>query len=100
MSGGSEGEHVQTERERSLELLQAQHAFPGPFGFRVVVSPSVRAEVLTAVSAISSVSEVDERPSRNGTYVALRIRVVAASAEEVLEVYDILKKIDGVRAVL
>lgn len=87
-------------RERALVLLKNHHAFPGTFEFRVVIRPESRSAVVGAV--ISSLSTPDplrglsERQSRQGTYVSVRIAVAVVSAEEVLEVYDVLKAIDGV----
>ena len=91
------------ERDRALQLLRAQHTFPGPFSVRVVVAPERRSDVVGAVSAIvgsGSLREIDEKSSRNGTYAAVRVRFVADSAEQVLDVYALLGALDGVRAVM
>lgn len=88
------------ERDEALELLKAQHIFPGPYDFRVVVrTGSASAVVTTAVRAAVpglSVSGVTEKPSRKGTYVALRIATTCLSAEMVLAVYAILQELDEV----
>ena len=103
MPSGSDEAQATAERARTLALLESQHTFPGPFGFRIVVRPSVRPEVVTAVGALvgpGGITELSERPSRNGTYLAVRLRAAMDSAEQVLDVYDMLKRIDGVLAVL
>jgi len=91
------------ERARTLALLRDQHTFPGPFGFRVVIRPGLRATVVQAVVAVLDVDalgDVHERSSRKGNYVALRLEARMASAEQVLEVYDVLKRVDGVLTIL
>ena len=99
----SEPSDSDDERDRALQLLRSQHTFPGPYSVRVVVRPPRRAEVVSVLGAAlegGAIRQIDEKPSRNGNYVALRIHFDAASAEEVLSVYGVLGKIDGVVAVM
>ena len=91
------------ERQRTLALLDDQHTFPGTFRFRVVIRPGLRAPVVQAVAAVvkeDAIGRVHERVSRNGNYLSLRLEVEVASAEQVLEVYEVLQRVDGVLAVL
>ena len=92
------------ERDRALALLRDQHDFPGGFSFRVVVHPPNRSTVLSAVAAAvdgrGSVVDVSERASRNGTYVALHIQVHIDDAEVVLDVYEVLRGVDGILTVM
>jgi putative lipoic acid-binding regulatory protein len=92
------------EREAALALLRSQHEFPGVFEFRVVVRPAVAASVVTAMSAAAgegaSVREVTERHSKNGNYVALHVQIEVDDAERVLDVYAVLRVVDGVMASL
>ncbi|MBX2797530.1 MAG: DUF493 domain-containing protein [Myxococcales bacterium] len=71
---------------------------------RVVVRPPDRPTILTAVSATvggeANVVDVTQRSSRNGAYAALHIRVHVTSAEQVLEIYDVLQQIDVVLAAI
>ena len=60
----------------------------------------VLSAMLAAAGEDASLENVTERPSRKGTYVALQVRVRLRTAEDVLEVYDVLKQIDGVFATL
>jgi putative lipoic acid-binding regulatory protein len=99
----SESSDPVAERDRALALLKGHHTFPGPFVFRVVVRPQRRAEAVSAVGAVmgeGSVRTVDEKPSRNGTYLSVRVHVVAPSAESVLDTYAVLGQVDGVLAVM
>ncbi len=92
------------EKDRLLELLRSQHTFPGPYLFRVIVRPTNRTTILSAVSVAvgggEALLDVSERPSRKGSYVALHLRVHVVDAEAVLGVYDVLNRIDGVLAVM
>jgi putative lipoic acid-binding regulatory protein len=91
-------------RERALALLEANHAFPGPFEFRVVVLPEARSAAVGAlVASVGSserVVEVGERRSANGTYVAVRVRVELQQATDVLDAYEVLRAVSGVVTVL
>lgn len=91
------------QRERVRALLAEQHTFPGPYLFRVVVKPVDRDRIVGAVEATvgaDRVLDVGERPSREGTYVSLRISVQADSPDQVLDVYDAVRAIEGVFAVM
>jgi putative lipoic acid-binding regulatory protein len=85
-----------------LALLESQHSFPGSYTFRVVVRPAHRTEVVTALAAVeaTAVESVDEQPSRKGTYLSVRVTARVDSAEAVLEVYDVLQRLDSVLAVM
>lgn len=91
-------------RERAIVLLEANHTFPGLFEFRVVVRPEARESVVAAlIDAAGGADRVhpqSERPSSNGSYVAVRIQVELQHAAHVLDVYEILRAVDGVVTVL
>ena len=90
-------------RQRALALLEAQHAFPGAFEFRVVIRPEGRAAALGALLAAASGGElldVTERPSSGGKYVSLRVKVHLEHAERVLDVYEVLRQVEHVITVL
>jgi len=92
------------EREEAVELLQSNHTFPGPFQFRVVVRPPAAAGTVTAMVAAAGpgalATDVSERLSKKGTYVALHVTIEVESAERVLDVYDILGQMEDVLAKL
>lgn len=89
---------------RARDLLEANHVFPGPFEFRVVVRPVHRSAVVTAVVTAAGGSDtllgIDEKASAQGTYVSLRITVRADSADHVLGVYEVVRTVDGVLTVM
>ena len=88
------------DRNESLELLRQQHAFPGPFDFRVVVKKGTSAHVVSALAAGAGadavVENVTTRLSRKGTYEAVVIRMRVGSAERVLDVYALLPELPNV----
>jgi putative lipoic acid-binding regulatory protein len=92
------------DRDEALSLLRAHHVFPGPFEFRVVVRPDHKTSTVTAMTAAAGlgarVVDLGERRSRQGTYVALRVRIEVESAERVLDVYAILGEMPHVLAKL
>ena len=91
------------DRAQALTLLETAHAFPGPYVFRVVVRRGREPAVISALaSALPETGGLDvtERPSRNGNYVALRMRLTVGSADDVLDTYQVLKTVDGVLTVL
>lgn len=87
-------------RDEALALLRAQHQFPGPYEFHVVLKPEVRHVAVSAVVAGAGpgakLIDVRERPSKSGTYLALKIGVDLGSAEAVLDVYEVLRAMDGI----
>jgi putative lipoic acid-binding regulatory protein len=92
------------DRDAALDLLRRHHSFPGPFVFRVVVRPADAGTVVAAMVAgagfAATVEDVEERRSRQGTYVALRVRIFLDDAERVLDVYEVLRVMKEVRASL
>ena len=88
-------------RDEARDLLLEQHSFPGPFEFRVVVRSATASPAVAAVAAGGvRVDQVGERRSGRGTYVALHILTTADTADAVLDVWEVLRGIDGVVAQL
>jgi putative lipoic acid-binding regulatory protein len=94
------------ERRRAIELLEAQHVFPGSFSVSVIARNDE--DVAAAVLAAAAVgldgplgAEAHERlPSAHGKYVSHRLKVPCASAEAVLALYARLRAVDGVITIL
>jgi putative lipoic acid-binding regulatory protein len=88
------------ERDAALALLRSQHEFPGAYEFRVVVRLAAAGATLSAMVAGAGsrgvLEHVTERRSRFGNYVALHVRLRVEDAEVVLDVYDVLRGIEGV----
>lgn len=92
------------DRDAALALLESQHDFPGPFAFRVVVRPRDKELTVSAMSAAAGddayVVQVEEKFSRNGNYLALRVRIHVPTPERVLDVYAVLKEFEHVLATM
>jgi putative lipoic acid-binding regulatory protein len=93
-------------RRRAIELLEANHDFPGAFSFSVITrsDDAVEAAVLAAVAAEIGQpvgeGEHERRPSQQGKYVSHRLNVPCASADAVLALYARLRAVDGVITIL
>lgn len=90
------------ERARTLALLESQHRFPGSYTFRVVVRPAHRAEVVTVLASVADlrVERVEEKASRKGSYLSVRVTARVERSEVVLDVYEVLQTLDTVLAVM
>ncbi|MCA9494558.1 MAG: DUF493 family protein [Myxococcales bacterium] len=89
---------------RAIALLESQHEFPGAFEFRVVIRPAHRSSAVAALLAAAGGSdtllEVSERSSSHGNYLALRVRVQVDAAERVLQVYEVMREVEGVLTIM
>ena len=89
----------------SLGLLNESHSFPGPFVFKLI-GANTEAFATAAREAIARVVAPTDpgtpfvRRSTHGEHQALTFTVQAASAEQVLAVYEALKNVPGTRFVL
>ena len=52
--------------------------------------------MVVAAGAAARLESVGERPSKHGKYVALAVTLHVEAAERVLDVWEILKSVDGV----
>jgi putative lipoic acid-binding regulatory protein len=87
-------------RERSLELLEATHHFPGPYVFKAIgrVERAFAARVVAAVRDELGASidpPFKTRTTAGGRHVAVTVEPTLLQAEEVLAVYDRLAGVAG-----
>ena len=93
-------------RRRAIELLEANHDFPGDFTVSViarnddVVAEAVLAAVKAGLSEPLGEDAHERHPSAHGKYVSHRLKVPCASAEAVLFLYARLRAVDGVITIL
>lgn len=93
-------------RRRAIELLEANHTFPGNISVSVIArnDDQVAARILAAASAALGQplpdAAHDRVPSAQGKYVSHRLDVPCASAEAVLDLFARLRAVDGVITVL
>jgi putative lipoic acid-binding regulatory protein len=90
------------EEQRLLELLEAQHDFPGPYGFKVICrnQPGTPEGIVAALHAETRLTLEsdggDLRSSRGGKYVSFKVVLQATTASDVLAVYARLRSYDSV----
>jgi putative lipoic acid-binding regulatory protein len=104
----SEGDRVSSavDHQRSIDLLEANHVFPGDYSFSVIAhnADAVTAAVIAAIEAELGASLPGEareaRPSSQGKYVSHRLRVHCQSAAQVLALYARVRAVEGVVTVL
>lgn len=88
--------------ERMLELLAAQHDFPGPFTFKVIyrASAGMAETVVEAVCVATGIAHPETAPSTRqsggGKFESMTLELRVRSPQEVLDVYAILNGIEGV----
>ena len=87
-------------RADSIELLNATHAFPCPFEFKVIGNASDQFVTLV-IETIVSVTLVADPPhstrtTPGGRHISVTAEPTIHQAEHVLEIYDRLKTLEGV----
>jgi putative lipoic acid-binding regulatory protein len=101
-TGGDDPESHQ----RSIELLEANHVFPGNITLSVIARNDEQVEAAVLAAAAEGLGAplgegAHERlPSAKGTYVSHRLNVPCASAEAVLLLFARLRAVEGVITVL
>ena len=91
-------------RRRAIELLEANHSFPGPFSISVIArnDEAVASAIVAAVSEVGPIAEDghERRESGGGKYVSHRLVIHCGSPETVLALFARVREIDGVITVL
>lgn len=92
-------------REESLETLRETHDFPCDYSIKVIGDNSQA--FVTRVTKIGAdltredvEPHVDTRESGEGTYVSVTISLEVHEAETILEAYEGMKAIEGVKMVM
>ena len=73
-------------------LLEEQIAFPDYYQFKFVVKTVKKEEVLKLLKD----HKISEKLSKNGTYTSITSKKIVDSPEEIIEIYKIVSKVDGV----
>jgi putative lipoic acid-binding regulatory protein len=93
-------------RRRAVELLEANHEFPGDFTVSVIarnddaVAQAVLAAAAAGLGEPLGEGAHERHPSAHGKYISHRLKVPCASAEAVLVLYARLRAVDGVITIL
>jgi putative lipoic acid-binding regulatory protein len=93
------------EHDRLRALLEATLTLPGPFFFSVITlnSGAAREALHAAVERGGAPVPADawsERTSSGGRYRSHRVTIECRSADEILDLYARIRRVDGVVAVL
>lgn len=80
--------------ERVKNLLDSEHTFPTEFLFKFIVPK----DKVSEVTRMFHTSKVKTRESRRGNYVALSMHLYMESSDEVIQVYQSAKQIEGMIA--
>lgn len=94
-----------SDRNEILERLNDVHSFPGDYMFKVIgdnTEEFVTRIVQASLNVLGPDAEpgVSTRESSGGKHVSVTLDVRVENAEMVLEVYDMLKKLDGIKFIL
>jgi putative lipoic acid-binding regulatory protein len=89
-------------RQRAIELLEANHQFPGDFSVSVIArnDDGVEAAVVAAAGAGLSSDTHERKPSAGSKYVSHRLVVAVSDAGAVLDLFARLRAVEGVITVL
>ncbi len=92
-------------RETSLQTLEETHSFPCPYQFKVIGDNSEEfvarvAQVGVNVGGSEAEPEISTRESSSGNYVSVTMQLEVEQAEMILDVYDGVRELEGVRFVL
>jgi putative lipoic acid-binding regulatory protein len=94
------------DEKRILDLLEANHIFPGDYPITVIAlnSDDVTAALVESVQeglqAPLGEQARETRSSSGGKYLSHRLRVPCASAADVIRLYERIRRVQGVVTVL
>ena len=94
------------DEKRSLELLEANHEFPGEYPLTVIALNSDAVTVALVESVQEGLAEPlaegarETRSSSGGKYLSHRMRVPCATAADVIRLYARIRRVQGVVTVL
>lgn len=91
----------QVDRQSSLELLNATHTFPCEFTLKIIgkSTEDFADRCAAAVNSVLPTAQdipVSLRSTPNGRHTSVTLLPKLSSAEQVLEVYECIKQVDGV----
>ena len=91
-----------TNRETMYERLNAVHSFPETYIFKVIGANTQDFITRVVQAAINSMGrehalDIETRESGEGRHVSVTLSVHAEDAETVLDAYEMLHRVEGVR---
>ena len=80
------------EFEKFKQLLDEQVSWPDYYTFKFITKTDSKHHVINILED----HQIMERPSKNGKYTSISSRKIFNSADEIVEVYESVSKIEGV----
>lgn len=80
------------EFEKFKQLLDEQLSWPDYYTFKFITKTDAKHQVINILED----HQIMERPSKNGKYTSISSRKIFNSADEIVEVYQSVGKIEGV----
>ena len=77
-----------------IEKLENQHTWPSEYMFKFIVPNGKEEEV----KKLFPKNILTEKPSRTGKYVSITAKIMIASSDAVIEIYEEASKIEGLIA--
>ncbi len=81
-----------TDTKKYIDLLNETHEFPTTYLFKFII----RSEQITQLKEFLPNEYITQNLSKTGKYVSCNLRKKVESAEEILEMYKNIQKIEGV----
>ena len=78
--------------EKFKELLDESYTWPDFYEFKFIVRIAAKNEVVVKLPGFT----ISETLSKNGNYVAISARKLMHNTQEVLDIYDVMSKVDGI----
>jgi putative lipoic acid-binding regulatory protein len=95
---------VADKQQSSLDLLREHHTFPGPYTIKVVGenTPALLGRIQSVVGRITGDKnpKVKVRLSANGKHQAVSVTAQVPAAEDVMALYEALRRVAGVSLLL
>lgn len=90
-----------SDRSAFIEKLEAAHAFPGPYLFKII-GENQDGFIQTIEKALKDfeIQETTHRLSKEQKHISVSITVIAPSADSVLDAYEALGNLKEVKYVL
>lgn len=90
-----------TDRQQSLDILNATHTFPSPVMFKVIGENNETFVARVVAAVRDELVAVEDPPyttreARNGRHISITLEPQMSDAEQVLAVYDRLRTLPGV----
>ena len=80
------------DKAQYIDLLNETHTWPVEYLFKFIA----KKEFVDQVLDLFPLEKIETNKSKNGNYISFSMKKVVKSAEEVLEIYEMIQTIKGV----